>query len=280
MDSLVALGLLEKKGTQYASLPWVDASLSRRSKEYLGEIFSPLEDGWKLWGDLEESLRSGKPRAKRNLFLDRAQETSHLLWGLHRDAERMAPELARKIRLQGRGTLLDLGGGTGTYALAFLRKYPRLKAVIYDLPPALEIARRVVRQSGLSKRVRFQEGNFLLDPIGPSHDAVLLSNVLHGNSVEQNQKLLEKVRSNLKPDGVLIVRDVLLSRDRTEPRWGAVFSVNLLLYTDRGRCYTREEVISWLHQAGFHLIKDLGASSSNRFDPNAVLVARTGSKPG
>jgi SAM-dependent methyltransferase len=279
MDGLASLGFLAKRGKHYTNAGWVDRVLSRRSKSYSAEALLVQEDAWKLWGELDETIRTGRPRAKEALFLADPARTSHLLWALHRDAERIAPGLARKAKLGNGGTLLDLGGGSGTYALAFLRRYPRMHAVIYDLPQALKVARAVVRASGLARRVRFQEGNFLIEPICGVYDVALVSDVLHGHSEKENRAVLEKVRSCLKPRGVLFVRDVFLSEDRTRPRWGALFSVNLLLFSDKGRCYTKREVVSWLRQAGFKGIHDIGPSSRDPFDPNRILRAETGSEP-
>jgi len=72
----------------------------------------------------------------------------------------------------------------------------------------------------------------------------------------------------------LILRDVFMSRDRTAPEWGALFSVSLLLHTPQGRCYGLDEILVWLREAGFSMIRGPFHSSPLPFDPDSILIAK------
>jgi hypothetical protein len=72
----------------------------------------------------------------------------------------------------------------------------------------------------------------------------------------------------------LILRDVFMSRDRTAPEWGALFSISLLLHTPRGRCYALDEILEWLRHAGFTRISGPYRSSPLPFDPDSILTAQ------
>jgi ubiquinone/menaquinone biosynthesis C-methylase UbiE len=161
--------------------------------------------------------------------------------------------------------MLDLGGGAGTYAITFCQVQPELHAVIFDLPGPLTLARQLVSAGGLTDRIRLVAGDFRTAPLPQGFDLALLSNILHGQSVETNQQLLTAVFAALEPGGELVLRDVLMDDDRTTPVFGALFTVNLLLHTPAGRCYTYSEVSHWLTTAGFHDLEIL--------ETNAVLRA-------
>ena len=116
--------------------------------------------------------------------------------------------------------------------------------------------------------------DFSREALPRGFDAVFVSNVLHAHGVDENRSLLRKLHSCLNPKGQLILRDVFMSRDRTAPEWGTLFSVLLLLHTPQGRCYALEEILGWLRQAGFADIARPFRSSPLPFDPDAVLVAK------
>jgi cyclopropane fatty-acyl-phospholipid synthase-like methyltransferase len=180
----------------------------------------------------------------------------------------------KKTPLNHSQTLLDVAGGLGTYAIAFCRTYPHLQATVVEHPKIAPLTRRAVRDAGMSRRIRVVGANIEREPLPREFDVALLSNVLHAHGVQANQSLLRKLHRSLAPRGRLIVRDVFMSRDRTVPQWGALFSVLLLLHSPRGRCYSLEEILRWLSAAGFTREKGPFRSSPLPFDPDSVLIAR------
>lgn len=80
---------------------------------------------------------------------------------------------------------------------------------------------------------------------------MLISNIFHAEGPDENCKLLEKVHSiTLKGSTVAIVEN-LVRGDRTEPKEGAMFAVNMLAGTPRGKTYTEGEINTWLKKTGF-----------------------------
>jgi ubiquinone/menaquinone biosynthesis C-methylase UbiE len=153
--------------------------------------------------------------------------------------------------------LLDVGGASGTYTEAFLRACPEMRATIFDLPPVIEIARKRLAPTGLLERITLVAGNFYEDPLPGGHDLVLLSAIIHQNSAEQNVALYRKCFDALEPGGRIAIRDHVLSPDRTQPRSGALFAINMLVGTPGGGCYTFEEIREGLQNAGFTDIRQL-----------------------
>ena len=160
--------------------------------------------------------------------------------------------------------MLDLGGGAGTYAIAFCQTQPELSAVIFDLPGPLTLAYKLVSAAGLTDRSAW---SWVISVPRPCRAVLTGAPLQHPARPERgnNQRILTEVFATLEPGGELILRDVLMNEDRTSPVFGALFAVNLVLHSPAGRCYTYSEVSSWLAAAGFHDLEVL--------ETNAVLRA-------
>jgi len=271
LDALCAIGLLRKRGKKYANSRFASRHLRGDAAAFLLRDY----DAWQAWGGLAAALRGGaRPNTQRPFFSD-AKKAYRLLRALQVDARAIAPHLIARLPLQRAGTLLDLGGGLGAFAIAFCRRYPRLRATVVEHPRIAPLARRAVGGAGLGKRMRVIGVDFRRGALPRGFDTVFLSNVLHSRGADENRKLLRKVRNCLKPEGQLILRDVFLRRDRIAPEWTALFSVSLLLHTPRGRCYTLDEIAGWLRRSGFSRIQGPFRSSPLSFDPDSVLIAET-----
>jgi cyclopropane fatty-acyl-phospholipid synthase-like methyltransferase len=197
-----------------------------------------------------------------------------LLASLDLDAQEIAPFLSKKLPLKQSRTLLDVGGGLGTYSIAFCQRYANLEATIVEHPKIAPLTRRAVQESDVGQRIRVIAADIARQALPGGFDVALLSNVLHAHGARENKALLRKVHSALKPRGHLVVRDVFMGRDRTAPEWASLFSVLLFLHTPRGRCYSLEEIRQWLREARFSRVKGPFRSSPLPFDPDSILVAR------
>ena len=251
LNALVEIDYLIKRNDRFTNAPHAQAYLVRGAKGYVGWTLLVEAQAWNVWGNLEQTIRSGKPAPGPMLYKDAEDRTKTLLRSLHARAEALfTRHVAERVKLEGATTLLDLGGGAGSYTIAFARRNPKLNATIFDLPLAIEIAKDTVGKTDVHKRVQFAEGNYRTDAIGGPFDVIYLSNVLHTESEENVKIILKKVFDALEPGGHLVLRDMFMSPDRAGPH-GAVFSLNMLLNTDGGRCYSGAEVEKFLKEAGF-----------------------------
>ena len=94
-------------------------------------------------------------------------------------AKNVAPVLARKVPLDQAKVLLDVGGGTGIYSIACLQRHPNLRAIVWDRPEVLKVAREFAEAAGVADRLRLQPGDMFADPVQVNCDVILLSNILH-----------------------------------------------------------------------------------------------------
>jgi ubiquinone/menaquinone biosynthesis C-methylase UbiE len=158
----------------------------------------------------------------------------------------------KAIDLRGVKKALDLGGGPGTYSRELAGK--GIAVTLFDVPNTINIAREIMAGSK-GKNVDFLSGDFHADPIGSGYDLVFVSQIFHAYSADDNRVLLTKAREALNPKGRIAVQEFLLEKDRAHPVPGALFSVNMLVNTAEGRCYTQQEMKQWLAQTGFKAIK-------------------------
>ena len=104
-------------------------------------------------------------------------------------------------------------------------------------------------------------GDYRKDPIPGTYDAILLSNIIHGENFARNQDLIRKLSASLTPGGRIIVKDHILDDTRAAPAAGAIFSLLMLLTTDGGRCYSFREIKGWMEQAGLSNIQQIDLPS-------------------
>jgi SAM-dependent methyltransferase len=260
LDALAAMGLVEKKGDRYTCPPPVAALLSKDSPTAVLPMVLHAVGLWQRWSRLTKIVRQGAANAKPASFGDAAQMRA-FIGAMHVVGARMGRDVVAAINPGSARDLLDVGGASGTYTQAFLEMCPGMRATVFDLPPVIELARERLGQAGLLDRVTLVGGDFYRDELPGGHDLALLSAIIHQNSPEQNRDLYRKIARALAPGGRLVIRDHVMSPDRTQPAAGALFAVNMLVATQGGGTYTLDEIRDALEKAGFERVRLLQADA-------------------
>jgi SAM-dependent methyltransferase len=163
-------------------------------------------------------------------------------------AKNIAPVLAQRVDLSQAKRLLDIGGGTGLYSIAFLQRFPQLRAIIYDRPAVLKIAAEFAERYGVANRLECVAGDMFKDSFPDDCDVILLSNVLHDWDAPECSRLVAKSAASLPPGGRLLIHDAFLNDDHAGPLYPALFSVALMILTE-GRNYSAAEYKAWMTAA-------------------------------
>ncbi len=262
LDALAAMDLLAKHRGRYTCPPDVAAHLATHAPESILPMLQHQASLWPSWSELTGIVR-GDAAAWDRAHAPRAPgATEAFIGAMHVVGAGRAPRVAAAIKPQDARRLLDVGGASGTYTLAMLAVNPALEATIFDQPDVVALARERCAAAGVSDRVTLVGGDFYTDELPGGHDLALLSAIIHQNSPPQNVALYEKVQRALVPGGRLVIRDHVLSPDRTSPRAGAVFAINMLVRTESGNTYTFEEIRETLAAAGFERIAQLNADDA------------------
>ncbi len=249
LDALVAGGALLKEAGRYRPAERT-ASLSADHPQSVLPMAQHLVTLWDTWSDLTQTVRTGRnPEAERSNRTEKS--LAAFIGAMHVVGRELAEEVAAAYDASWATRLLDIGGGSGTYSLAFLRRNPRLRGVLFDQAGVVPLARQRLDQEGFLQRVELVASDFYRADLLPGCDLALLSGIIHQNSPAQNEALFGKVRQPLQPGGRLLIRDHVMDEDRSRPAAGAWFALNMLVNTPGGDCYTFAEIKAGLERAGF-----------------------------
>jgi 2-polyprenyl-3-methyl-5-hydroxy-6-metoxy-1,4-benzoquinol methylase len=246
LDALAGIGLIKKTRNKYRNTPVCDKYLIKGKPMYQGDILSHTAHIYERWSKLPEVVRTGKPAPRS------AGGFEDFIMGMHNLSISRSPELLKAIGLKGVKTVLDLGGGPGTHAINMAKK--GIDATIFDMPETISIAKRVARREGV-KGIKYMAGDFHYDDIGSGYDLILMSQILHSNSAEENATLMARCADALNPGGTIAVHEFPLDETRTKPPFSALFGINMLVATPGGRTYAPSEIRGWLRSAGLKGIK-------------------------
>lgn len=181
--------------------------------------------------------------------MEREASARHLTLALAGRAKNVAPVLADRYSLAGSRRLLDIGGGTGIYSIAWLQRRPTLHGIVWDRPEVLKVAREMAESHGVADRLECRAGDMFRDPVPEGVDVILLSNVLHDWDVTDCRTLIGRCASALPPGGQLLIHDVFLNDALDGPLPIALYSAALFRLTE-GRAYSAAEYREWLVEAG------------------------------
>ncbi|MFQ5992565.1 MAG: methyltransferase, partial [Nitrospiraceae bacterium] len=272
--NLASSGLLVKSGGRYRNGPMARRALNAKSPDSRGAYLDLVRGHWDAWSQLTRSVKRGRPVDDDKP--DNPKYRRAFTWAMHHRTRTTAPLLATELNLKSARTLLDLGGGPGTYALAFLAENPKLAATLCDRPEALQVAKQIAASSRHGRRLSYLARDFMNQPVPGRYDVIWLSNVVHIYSPAENQRLLKKLAGSLAPHGRLFVQDMYThDRNGLYPQDTNLFAVTMLLFTDRGNTYSTREVKAWLTKAGFGQVRRLKfRAGSEAVDADVLEASR------
>lgn len=272
--NLAMAGLLKKQGKIYRNSRLAATALNAGHPAYRGDYLRLITSHWADWGRLLESIKTGLP-----LDHDEPDEPDYrrrFTWAMHHRTLETAPKIATQIGLRRARTLLDLGGGPGTYAMAFLAKNPALRATVCDRPAALDVAKEIASTHKAGARLSYMPLDLLTEAIPDTFDVIWYSNVLHIYSPQDNQALFLRALAALNPGGRFLIQDAFLhDREGLFPEEANLFAISMLLFTERGNTYKAAETKSWLTDAGFERIKVVRMKKGTEDWEGGILEARS-----
>ncbi len=254
LECLVTFGLLAKEGAAY-SVAGEGVFLSSRNPETILPMVLHMCRLWKNWSVLSEIARKGTESQEIQGLKFDDKDWKAFIGAMHVAARGLSIEIAEACDLGRFRKMLDVGGASGTYTIAFLRRNPDMSAVIFDLQDVIPTARERILAEGLSARVELVAGDFYEDELPGGCDLALLSAIIHQNGLDGNLRLFQKVFRALERGGVVLIRDHVMDESRTKPAAGALFAINMIVNTREGDTYTFGEIRGVLEKAGFVDIK-------------------------
>lgn len=251
LDALAGIGILVKTADEFALAPAVAPLVVDDSPHSVAAMLRHQANCLRRWSQLPWVVQSGRPADADSSVRGPEADQASFIGAMHDISNTVAEPLIREINPGGFRCVLDVGGGSGTWTLAWLQAESAARAILFDLPAVIPLARERLTGCGVAHRVELVAGDFYTDPLPRGADLVWLSAIIHQNSRGENRLLYRRVAEALEPGGRLMIRDIVMDESHTSPVAGALFAVNMLVATTNGGTYTLAEIRQDLQRGGF-----------------------------
>lgn len=274
LNALVALNLLVKEDGKYQNTKLSELFLVKESPFYQGHLIKLVENGYSGAAsiDLQEAANNSR---ERNRAFESAFTENFILamaeGAMRGNLQQTVSEVCRQPEFKRAKKLLDLGGGHGLYALAFVQQKPQLKAVVFDLPSVVNIAQEFIQEYSLENRVAAEAGNFNSDDLGEGYDIIFASDIFYRKK-EAVRNVLQKIYRGLNPGGLVILKHWFLNEDGTGPLTVVLFDFKLSLRGNNHYIYTCPEFTTLLEESGFEVVQKKDISLPSK--PSVIIMGR------
>jgi predicted O-methyltransferase YrrM len=266
LNALTSMRLLTKAGEVFHNTPESSKYFVEGSPDDARVSSMHIVHLWNRWSTLTECVRAGSAVFQEEM-VDRGEDwTRPFIAAMHRNAAERAPLVVKAVGQASR--MLDIGGGSGAYSIAFTQANPSLRAEIFDLPTVIPIAQGHINDAGLSDRVSVRAGDLRIDEFGGGYDLAFISAICHMLGPSENRDLLVRAFRALIPGGRIVIQDFILEPDKTAPKSAALFALNMLVGTQNGSSYSAVEYADWLREAGFDEVRHMQLPG-----PSGLMVA-------
>jgi hypothetical protein len=270
MRTLASLGVLTERDAQrFALTPLGEALKTGAPGSARATLIAFCGHGfWHGWEEIEYSLRTGKTGFDKangvplfEYLRQRPEEASYFseaMVGFHGEE---TPAVAAAYDFSGFKTVVDVGGATGNLLATILSRHAGPRGVLFDRPHVVGDAPALLKAAGMDGRVAIEAGDFF-ETVPAGGDAYLLSHIVHDWTEEKCLTILGHCRKVIKPDGRLLIIEMVLPAGDT-PHPGKILDIVMLVFPG-GQERTESEYASLLGKAGFRL---------NRVVPTASAVS-------
>jgi SAM-dependent methyltransferase len=261
LRGLASVGVFaEDDAGRFALTPMAELLRSDAPGSLRWSALSELSDTFRAcWGEAMHSLQTGEIAANKALgcdvwayFKQHPDESETFNRSMSGMTASIEPSVLKAYGLGGISTLVDVGGGHGTFLAGILERYPALQGVVFDLPEVVQGATKRLAERGLSGRCKVTGGSFF-ERVPDGADAYVMKFILHDWDDEQSRRILRNVRKSIRPGGRLLLVETVVPRDNA-PHFGKLMDVHMMIMTG-GRERTEAEWRALLESTGFRLTR-------------------------
>lgn len=153
-----------------------------------------------------------------------------------------------------------------------MQENPGLTAVVFDLPPVVEVTKEFIAKHGVGDQVTTMGGDFTKDDFPDGCDVAVMASNLPQYNRQIVQSVVAKAFQALEPGGEMHLIGEMLDEDRSGPTDAAIWGLYEVFANSTGMAHTRAECASYFERAGFIDVE------VNDFIPG-ILVRVSGLKP-
>jgi ubiquinone/menaquinone biosynthesis C-methylase UbiE len=273
MNALVGLELLKKdRQSRYSLTPESQAFLISDKPGSLAGLFgSILPIMTSRWLRLTDIVRGGRPAVAVNQEAEGTEFFSQLVETIIPMSYPVAQKLADHMKVakaKEQVRVIDLAAGSGIWGIAFAQKSPRVRVTALDWAGMIATTKWITEKFGVRDRFDFIEGDLLEANFGSGYDLATLGHILHSEGEQRSRQLLKKTFRALKSGGTIAIAEWLVNDERTKPLPSLMFSVQMLVNTEKGDTFSFNEIKQWLEDAGFKKVRKLEAPG-----PSPLILA-------
>ena len=247
---LAALGFLQQDAGAFSLSPVGKTYLLPSSPLYYSDLIPPDDSSLqRLRIAFQAGIEPPKPLAVRISDLSE-EHISRFIGRMHMLTLPAAGAVAQQPVFQNLQRLLDVGGGSGSLAMAIAAHNPHINITLMDLAQVCHIAAQNTAQLGLSGQIRTHAGDMFRDEWPKNYDGVLFGNVFHDWDQESCRALAQHALASLRPGGSILLHEMPLNNTKDGPLTVACLSIAMLI-SEKGKQYTFQEFDSLLTQVGF-----------------------------
>ena len=259
---------IDEHNRRYSNSQLSEVFLDKSKPSYIGDFIIMMDKHlYDRWGKLPISLKTNQPvevaaegdnissatmfdKAKSNQLIEKMEMFTHAMYGV---SVGPATALAKVFDFSSYNKLMDIGGGSGVYAIEVLKQNPNMSAVVLELEPACRVADQYIKRFNLQDKIHTQILDFFKDNLPTDYDVALLSHIIHFLDEEKDKMLLKKIYDSLPNDrnSVIIISEWLLNDEKTGPVPSALLSLTMIVDQTQGRNYSFSEVSKMLTDVGF-----------------------------
>jgi len=218
---------------------------------------------WPVWGNLLHSVKTGESARSHATgtrgfgHLERDPQAAAVFNDAMVEQTRLvASELVRAYPFGEARRIVDVGGGFGALLAAVLNAHSGVHGVLFDLPHAIEGARRHLANVRVAQRCDFVSGDFFESiPVGA--DVYLLKSIIHDWDDERSVVILANCRRAISENGkLLLIERIMPGRMEGSPRHRALAWSDLaMLVGPGGRERSELEFRALLDGSGFKITR-------------------------
>ncbi|MGH1361381.1 MAG: methyltransferase [Burkholderiaceae bacterium] len=256
MTALTTVGLLGRDGESYFNAPAAEAFLVSGAKYDFSDYLSQQVDRqmYGLLDQIEDAMADKLPEEAIGSYAQWMSDPEQArIYSESQHAGSLGPArtLARSLDLSDAQQMLDIGGGTGAYAITLCKENPSLKATVIDFPNVAELGEKYVADAGLTDRVNYVPGDLLDTDWPDGQDIVLMSYIFSSVPGERIAELVANAARVLKPGGRLIVHDFMVEPDRSGPKLAALWQFQHTAFNPHARSVSTDWAADTISAAGF-----------------------------
>jgi 2-polyprenyl-3-methyl-5-hydroxy-6-metoxy-1,4-benzoquinol methylase len=250
LNALVGCRYLRLRKGRYALTKTARTWMVPSAEQSLHDHMLMMDLTWRWLDSYEGFVRTGEPLDVHTSMS--AEDWELYQRGMRAIARLSAPEVGLRTPVpKGATAMLDIGGSHGAFSVALCERHPTLRSTILDLPEAVETARHLLAEGGMSDRVTHQPADVREVDLGvEAYDLILISQLLHHFDEATNRDIVVRAARALRPGGYLVVQEIIRVDDANDAdQAGNLMDLYFALLSEAGTL-SMAEIAEWQRTAG------------------------------